>query len=141
MPGMNLTRAEAEERASIITRVDSYAVTVDLTADEKVFPVQAVITFDAVEGQSTFIDAITDSVRSIELNGESVDTSHADGVRIQLPALAKKNVLKIDADFLYTNTGEGLHRFVDPVDGEVYLYSQFEVPDSRRVFPVFGLKR
>ena len=121
MPGMNLTRAEAEERASIITRVDSYAVTVDLTADEKVFPVQAVITFDAVEGQSTFIDAITDSVRSIELNGESVDTSHADGVRIQLPALAKKNVLKIDADFLYTNTGEGLHRFVDPVDGEVYL--------------------
>ena len=137
MPGMNLTRAEAEERASIITRVDSYAMTVDLTADEKVFPVQAVITFDAVEGQSTFIDAITDSVRSIELNGESLDTSHADGVRILLPALAKKNVLKIDADFLYTNTGEGLHRFVDPVDGEVYLYSQFEVPDSRRVFPVF----
>ena len=41
------------------------------------------------------------------------------------------------ADFAYTNTGEGLHRFVDPVDGEVYLYSQFEVPDSRRVFAVF----
>ncbi len=35
------------------------------------------------------------------------------------------------------NTGEGLHRFVDPVDGEVYLYSQFEVADSRRVFAVF----
>jgi aminopeptidase N len=46
-------------------------------------------------------------------------------------------VLVVDADCEYTNTGEGLHRFVDPVDGEVYLYSQFEVPDSRRVFAVF----
>jgi aminopeptidase N len=35
------------------------------------------------------------------------------------------------------NTGEGLHRFVDPVDNEVYLYTQFEVPDSRRMFAVF----
>ncbi|WP_036327904.1 hypothetical protein, partial [Microbacterium sp. B19] len=45
--------------------------------------------------------------------------------------------LVVDADCEYTNTGEGLHRFVDPVDGEVYLYTQFEVPDSRRVFTVF----
>ena len=35
------------------------------------------------------------------------------------------------------NTGEGLHRFVDPVDDEVYLYTQFEVADARRVFAVF----
>lgn len=137
MPGMNLTRQEAEERAAVITRIESYKISLDLTQDEKIFPVRAEITFAAKAGRSTFIDAITSKVRSIELNGEPVDTSAADGVRIQLPALAEKNILVIDADFMYTNTGEGLHRFVDPVDQEVYLYSQFEVPDSRRVFPVF----
>ena len=57
--------------------------------------------------------------------------------RIALDGLAADNELVVVADCLYTNTGEGLHRFVDPVDGEVYLYSQFEVPDSRRVFAVF----
>ena len=41
------------------------------------------------------------------------------------------------ADGRYMHTGEGLHRFVDPVDDEVYLYTQFEVPDSRRMFAVF----
>ena len=35
------------------------------------------------------------------------------------------------------HTGEGLHRFVDPVDKSVYLYTQFEVADSRRMFAVF----
>ncbi len=47
------------------------------------------------------------------------------------------NELRVVADCAYMNTGEGLHRFVDPVDDEVYLYSQFEVADSRRVFAVF----
>jgi aminopeptidase N len=61
----------------------------------------------------------------------------SDGVRIQLDGLVEHNTVTVVADFAYTNTGEGLHRFVDPVDGEVYLYSQFEVPDSRRVFAVF----
>ena len=60
-----------------------------------------------------------------------------DGVRIQLPGLEAENELRIEADALYTNTGEGLHRFTDPVDGETYLYTQFEVPDSRRMFAVF----
>lgn len=55
----------------------------------------------------------------------------------QLPNLAAENVLVIDADALYMNTGEGLHRFVDPVDQEVYLYTQFEVADCRRMFAVF----
>ncbi|HEX2247907.1 MAG TPA: aminopeptidase N, partial [Arthrobacter sp.] len=71
-------------------------------------------------------------------NGVELDPAEvSDGIRIQLPNLAASNVLTVDADALYMNTGEGLHRFVDPVDNEVYLYSQFEVPDSRRVFAVF----
>ncbi|MBM7050871.1 aminopeptidase N [Rothia sp. ZJ1223] len=137
MPGMNLTREEAIARAEVIKNVASYKVELDLTRGERVFGSRTEVRFTAQAGASTFIDAITDSVRSIELNGKALDVSLADGVCIELPSLADENVLVIDADMLYTNTGEGLHRFVDPVDGEVYLYSQFEVPDSRRVYPVF----
>ena len=137
MPGLNLTRDEAIERASIIKRVHSYHIFLDLRTDQDVFTSNVEIRFDAQEGASTFIDAITSSVKSINLNGEELSTDLADGERIQLPNLAAENVLKIEAEMFYTNTGEGLHRFVDPADGEIYLYSQFEVPDSRRVFPVF----
>lgn len=137
MPGSNLTRAEAQERASIISQVHSYRVELDLTRGERVFGSRTTIRFEAQAGASSFIDAITDQVHSIELNGQQLPTDLADGVRIALPELAEVNELVIEADMLYTNTGEGLHRFVDPADGEVYLYSQFEVPDSRRVYPVF----
>ena len=137
MPGLNLTRDEARERARIITRVHSYRVDLDLPKDKDTFSSTVEIRFDALAGESTFLDAITSSVKSINLNGEELPVDLADGERIQIPSLAAENTLRIEAEMFYTNTGEGLHKFVDPADGEVYLYSQFEVPDSRRVFPVF----
>jgi aminopeptidase N len=138
MPGTNLTRSEAIERGKTVLRVESYAVELDLTRGERVFGSRTTVVFDAVPGSSTFIDAITDSVRSLTLNGRELEPAElSDGVRIQLPGLDAHNVLVVDADARYMNTGEGLHRFVDPVDGEVYLYTQFEVPDSRRMFAVF----
>ena len=137
MPGLNLTRAEASTRAELLN-VDSYEVSLDLTRGDRVFTSKTTVRFTAVEGSSTFIDAVTDSVRSINLNGIDLDPAEAsDGIRIQLSNLAAHNVLVIDADALYMNTGEGLHRFVDPVDQEVYLYTQFEVADCRRMFAVF----
>ncbi|WP_193509773.1 aminopeptidase N [Cryobacterium sp. BB736] len=136
MPGDNLTRLEAQERKALID-VQSYDVELDLTTGPEVFRSTTVVRFTATAGASTFIDAFTRTVHSIQLNGVELDPSVADGVRIQLAGLAEENVLRVDADAEYTNSGEGLHRFVDPVDNEVYLYSQFEVPDSRRVFAVF----
>ncbi|GAA2232602.1 aminopeptidase N [Herbiconiux moechotypicola] len=137
MPGENLTRAEARERAAIVDTT-SYDVVLDLTTGPETFRSTTTIRFTATPGASTFVDAITRTVHSVTLNGEALDPAAvSDGVRIQLPALAADNVLVVDADMIYTNTGEGLHRFVDPVDDEVYLYSQFEVPDSRRMFAVF----
>ncbi|MHA7144868.1 aminopeptidase N [Arthrobacter sp. TmT3-37] len=134
---MNLTRDEARTRADLLT-VHSYEITLDLTRGDRVFGSMTVISFDAQQGASTFIDAVTDTVHRVELNGVELDPAEvADGVRIQLPVLAATNRLVVEADMLYMNTGEGLHRFTDPVDGEVYLYTQFEVPDSRRVFAVF----
>ena len=136
MPGDNLTRLEAQERKATVD-VSNYDITLDLTTGEETFRSTTVVTFTATPGSSTFIDAIIRTAHSVNLNGVELDPSVADGVRIQLDGLAADNVLTVVADAEYTNTGEGLHRFVDPVDGEVYLYSQFEVPDSRRVFAVF----
>ncbi|WP_425846706.1 aminopeptidase N [Agrococcus sp. TSP3-2-1] len=137
MPGENLTRAEAQERAALV-EVDSYEIHLDLTTGDEVFRSTTTVRFRAREGASTFIDHISREVHSVVLNGTELDPALVnDGVRIQLDDLRDDNALTIVSDALYVNTGEGLHRFVDPVDGEVYLYSQFEVPDSRRVFAVF----
>ncbi|MET4781474.1 aminopeptidase N [Glaciihabitans sp. UYNi722] len=137
MPGENLTRIEAQERKALVD-VASYDITLDLTTGSEVFRSTTVVTFSATAGASTFIDALTRTVHSVNLNGAELDPAAvSDNVRIQLDGLAEQNVLTVVADAEYTNTGEGLHRFVDPVDNEVYLYTQFEVPDSRRVFAVF----
>ncbi|WP_314856023.1 M1 family aminopeptidase, partial [uncultured Microbacterium sp.] len=136
MPGQNLTRIEAQERRAVIS-TESYDVALDLTTGAEVFRSRTVVRFTATDGASTFIDLIAREVHEITLNGAPVDVSAFADSRIALDGLAADNELVVVADCLYTNTGEGLHRFVDPVDGEVYLYSQFEVPDSRRVFAVF----
>ncbi len=137
MPGLNLTRDEARTRADLLT-VHSYDITLDLTRGDRLFRSTTVVGFDAEQGASTFIDAVTETVHRIELNGVALDPGEvSDGTRIQLPTLSPTNTLVVEADMPYMNTGEGLHRFTDPVDDEVYLYTQFEVPDSRRVFAVF----
>ncbi|MFD1714019.1 aminopeptidase N [Amnibacterium flavum] len=137
MPGENLTRLEAQERKALLD-VQSYSVELDLTTGDETFASTTTVRFSAEAGTSTFIDAITKTVHSVTLNGRELDPAAvSDGVRIQLDDLAAENELRVVADALYTNTGEGLHRFVDPADGEVYLYTQFEVPDSRRMFAVF----
>ncbi|WEV53319.1 aminopeptidase N [Bifidobacterium sp. ESL0704] len=138
MPGANLTRVEAEERKSVITGPVSYHVDLDLTQGPKSFPSVSVITFDAKAGSSSFADLIADEVSTIELNGETLDpTKYYVDNRIELPALKEHNTLKVVSSCQYSTTGEGLHRSVDPADGNVYLYSQFEVPDARRVYAVF----
>jgi len=137
VPGENLTRAEAIERKSVVTS-RSYEVELDLTTGPETFRSRTVARFSATPGAATFIDAIAADVHLVVLNGVALDPAEvADGARIALPGLAADNVLEVVADFRYSTSGEGLHRFVDPIDDEVYLYSQFEVPDSRRVFAVF----
>jgi len=137
VPGTNLTRDEATTRSSLVS-TESYTVELDLTRDEKTFDTTSTIVFDATEGAETFVDFVGENVEEIILNGESLDPwTHFKDSRVHLPGLRDHNTVTIRAVGRYTNTGEGLHRFVDPVDGEVYLYSQFEVPDSRRMYPVF----
>ncbi|WP_030261158.1 MULTISPECIES: aminopeptidase N [Streptomyces] len=139
MPGTNLTREEARTRADLL-HVDAYDIELDLGSAREggTFRSTTVVRFTATTpGADTFIDLVAPSVEEITLNGAPLDPASFADSRIPLPNLAAENELRVVADCAYTNTGEGLHRFVDPVDGETYLYTQFEVPDARRVFASF----
>ncbi|MGH3677226.1 MAG: aminopeptidase N [Mycobacterium sp.] len=133
----NLTRDQAVERAALVT-VGGYRIDLDLTDGEQTFRSLTTVEFDALGGADTYVDIAADTVRSATLNGNELDVSGYDeSTGIALPGLREHNVLVVDADCRYSNTGEGLHRFVDPVDGEVYLYSQFETADAKRMFACF----
>ncbi|MGW4895458.1 aminopeptidase N [Kitasatospora sp. NPDC004240] len=139
MPGTNLTREEARTRAALL-HVDAYDIELDLGSarDGGNFRSTTVVRFTATTpGAATFIDLVAPGVEEIVLNGERLPVDSFADSRIPLPDLRAENELRVVADCAYTNTGEGLHRFVDPVDGETYLYTQFEVPDARRVFASF----
>ncbi|HET7822284.1 MAG TPA: aminopeptidase N [Ornithinibacter sp.] len=138
MPGTNLTREEAATRAALVT-VDRHDVALDVATGPETFSTTSTITFRCTRpGAETFLDFVGGTVEAITVNGVDLDPAeHYRDSRVRLPGLAAENVVVVAATGRYTNTGEGLHRFVDPVDDEVYLYSQFEVPDSRRMYPVF----
>ena len=143
MAAPNLTRDDAITRAELLD-VESYAIDLDLTdgaggPGESTFRTTTTVRFTAAEpGASTWIDLVAAGVRSATLNGRELDVADYDEEKgIALPDLAADNELVVDADGRYMNTGEGLHRFVDQVDGGVYLYSQFETADAKRMFACF----
>jgi aminopeptidase N len=141
MPGTNLTRDEATARAALID-VTSYTVDLDLTKAEqdgiRTFGSTSTIAFTCREpGAETWVDLVEATVHEIVLNGSPIDPASYVDSRIPLTGLQADNTLVVRADCTYSHTGEGLHHFVDPADGRVYLYSQFEVPDARRVFACF----
>lgn len=134
---LNITRNEAMERAGLVSE-PVYRVSLELDGKGDTFSCFASIDFKSKENSQTWIDLVSPLVESIWLNGEELDVKEVfNGTRIQLQNLKLENQLKIKAQCSYMNTGEGLHRHIDPVDNEVYIYTQFEVPDCRRVFPVF----
>ncbi len=133
----NLTRAEAADRAAQLSS-HRYIVDLDLSGSDATFPVVTTVTFGCSSpGSSTWLDHIAD-VQAVELNGEQLNVSTVvKGARIELPNLKAENTAVISANATYMNTGEGLHRFVDPVDNETYLYTQFESADARRMYACF----
>jgi aminopeptidase N len=141
MPGTNLTAQEAEHRSRAVT-VDTYDIALDLraAAGSGTFRSETEIRFDCADPEAPlFLDLRAPAVREVVVNGRALapDQVFRDS-RIELPHLvAGPNEVRVVADCAYTNTGEGLHRFTDPADGNTYLYTQFEVADARRVFACF----
>jgi aminopeptidase N len=133
----NLTRDEARARAELIT-VGSYQVELDLTGGDTTFRSVSTIEFACSSpGAGTFLDLAAPLVHAMTLNGAPVPASAFDGDRIALDGLAAENTLVIDAECAYSRSGEGLHRFADPADGNVYMYSDLETFDAHRVYACF----
>jgi aminopeptidase N len=139
----NLTRDDAAARAALLA-VSSYDLFLDVTdghghPGEDTFRSVTTIRFEArTPGADTFVDLVASRVRSATLNGVELDVSgYTEEHGLALPDLAEQNELVVDADFWYSRTGEGLHRFVDPEDGQVYLYSHFEPAEAKRMFACF----
>jgi aminopeptidase N len=138
----NLTQQQAQDRADVLA-VQRYAITLDLTdgaggAGTSTFDSRTTITFTATPGSTSVVDLVAPTVHGATLNGTELDISGYDPEQgIVLRDLAERNELVVHAACEYSRTGEGLHRFVDPVDEAVYLYSQFETADAKRMFACF----
>jgi aminopeptidase N len=139
----NLTRTDAAARAELLA-VQSYDIRLDVTdasghPGEHTFRSVTTVRFTSRQaGASTFLDLVAETVHSATLNDVELDVgTYTEDGGLPLPDLAEQNTLVITADCAYSNTGEGLHRFQDPEDGQVYLYSQFEPADAKRMFACF----
>ncbi|MGY1884915.1 aminopeptidase N [Blastococcus sp. SYSU DS0753] len=139
----NLTRTDAAARAELLA-VQSYDIALDVTdgaghPGERTFRSTTTVEFACRRpGADTFIDLVAETVHSATLNGTELDvSSYTEEGGLPLPGLAESNTLVVTADCRYSNTGEGLHRFLDPEDGQVYLYTQFEPADAKRMFTCF----
>ncbi|KOU02227.1 aminopeptidase N [Streptomyces sp. NRRL F-5755] len=132
-----LTRDEAQTRARLLD-VHHYTVDIDLTHGADHFRSRAAVRFSARIPGDTFIDVKPTELRSATLDGRPLDPDTLDGNRLPLPGLtAGEHELLVEATMPYSRTGEGMHRFTDPADGETYVYSQLFMEDVQRVFAAF----
>lgn len=134
-----LTRTEAHERAHSIA-LDEMAVHVDVRGGDapraSTFQVRSTLSLTATTS-STFLD-VAGTVTSLSVNGH-VRQFHQDEERLALEDLPTGTpiTITVDADYSYSRTGEGLHRYEDPEDARVYCYTQFEPQDAHRAWPCF----
>ncbi|MFF5702625.1 aminopeptidase N [Streptomyces sp. NPDC012794] len=136
-PMTALTRNEAQLRAQLLD-VHHYVVGLDLTTGDETFESATVIRFTARTAADTFVELKPDALHSATLDGTPLDPATLTGNRLPLTGLTPgPHELRIDARMRYSRTGEGLHRFTDPADGETYVYSQMFLDDVQRVFPAF----
>jgi len=137
IPMPALTRADAVARRRLID-VHSTTVELDLTRGAVVFGTTTVIRFACTEpGAATFVDVKPSVLRLARLNGRELDPEALADGRLPLDGLEGENELLIEADMAYSHTGEGMHRFTDPADGEVYVYTQAFLDDGPRIFAAF----
>ncbi|MHA5053483.1 aminopeptidase N [Streptomyces sp. SD15] len=132
-----LTRDEAQTRAKLLD-VHHYGIELDLTSGDDTFDSLTVIRFTARADADTFVELKPAELRSVTLDGQPLDPETLDENRLPLKGLTTgEHELRIDAAMRYSRTGEGMHRFTDPTDGETYLYTQLFMEDVQRVFAAF----
>ncbi len=135
MSHRSLTHAEAVTRAAVVRKL-SYELDVDLTGGSDTFTSITTVRFAAQEGAATFLEVRPQRLISVTLNDVPLQTQVVDG-RIELSGLAGDNVVVVAGEFAYSRSSEGMHRFVDPADGEVYVYAQPSITDASRFMACF----
>ncbi|MFE1906192.1 aminopeptidase N [Streptomyces gardneri] len=131
-----LTRDEAQTRAQLLD-VHHYRVDLDLTTGDETFRSQSVVRFTARAAGDTFVELKPETLHSAVLDGEPLDTAALDGNRLPLSLTEGEHELSVTTTMRYSRTGEGMHRFTDPTDGESYVYTQLFMEDVQRVFAAF----
>lgn len=135
----NLSRSEAAWRSQVLA-VQSLGVVIDLTSapDQQAtgFTVRSELSLRVgTPCSGAWVDFLGEEVCSLRVDGQEVE-ARWDGARLALPDLeAGERLVAVEARGRYSNSGQGLHRFHDPVDGATYLYTHFEPSDSRRAWP------
>jgi aminopeptidase N len=120
----SLTMREAQVRAELLA-VEAYELDLDLTGGPDTFRATTTVRFTATTpGADTFAEVWPLTLRSARLNGVALGPDALADGRLRLPDLQADNELVVEADFRYSHASEGMHRFVDPADGEVYVYAQ-----------------
>ena len=133
---MPLTRTEAATRAATVA-VHEYEIHLDVTAEGETFGSRTVVRFSAEPGADTFLEFEPAEVAALTLNGEPLPITSVAGGRLTLTGLAERNELAVTATMRYSNTGEGLHKYTDPEDGNVYLYQHMFINNAGRIMPAF----
>ncbi|MBB4980099.1 MULTISPECIES: aminopeptidase N [Streptomyces] len=131
-----LTRDEAQTRAQLLD-VHHYRVDLDLTTGDETFRSHSLIRFTARAAGDTFVELKPETLHSALLDDEPLDVTALDGNRLPLTLTEGEHTLSIDTTMRYSRTGEGMHRFTDPSDGESYVYTQLFMEDVQRVFAAF----
>ncbi|MGW0214602.1 aminopeptidase N [Micromonospora chokoriensis] len=132
----SLTRVEATARGAAIT-VESYQVDLDLTGGAELFRSRVEIRFRATPGTATFAEVKPITLLGVRLNDRDLDPGLLVDNRLPLDDLDAENTLVVEAEMAYSNAGEGMHRFVDPADGETYLYAMSFLDNAQRIFAAF----
>ncbi len=134
-----LTQVEATARAANVSSV-TYAIDLSLTRGAATYEGDVTLEFDLAGPDGVFLDFRGKTIRTLEVNGAAVSAPTWSGYRLELPAGSMRvgrNAVRVAYENEYDHTGDGLHQFVDPEDGEEYLYTNFEPYESHRLFPNF----
>jgi aminopeptidase N len=135
MSHRSLTHAEATARAAAVRNL-SYTLEIDLTGGPTLFRTTTTVRFSATPGASTFLECRPEELIGLVVNGEARDTAVVEG-RIELTGLEADNTVVVAADYAYTRSSDGMHRFEDPADGTTYVYGQPSITDAPRFMAAF----
>ncbi|MFS1437387.1 aminopeptidase N [Shewanella sp. 10N.286.48.A6] len=134
----NITQGQAKARSNVVSEVD-YQLSFTLTGETRFEAISKIDFSLASTAEALTIDLNQANISKLLINGKSLYPNYNGAYLTINPLLLSsgKNTIEISYSREHSTNGEGLHRFEDPVDGKVYLYSHFEPAAAQQMFAVF----